>query len=307
VSAERAASPAGFDARCEALAARLTLLPDKPEETAQTTLRVLWLLAAGDAVSVEQSEARGALPALDAAAQSRLDALIEQRLTGVPLAHLSGRQRFMGLEMLAGPDALIPRRETELLGSAALERLKAIVAAQGAARVIDVCTGSGNLALTFAAYVPQSTVSASDLSPEAVALARRNAAHLGLAERVDWRVGDLLAPFDEPAVLGSVDLLVCNPPYISSQRVDTMPGEIIGHEPRLAFDGGALGVRILQRLIREAPRFLKPGGWLAFEVGAGQGPAVIKRLQSGGQFGEAQGVRDAHGEIRAVLAPFPAA
>ena len=297
-----AQEPPEFHARIGELAQRLTLLPDKPQETAETTLKVLWFLAAGEPMSVELAQERAGLPMLDEPAQRRLDALIARRLAGVPLAHLSGRQRFMGLEMLAGPDALIPRRETELLAGAALELLNSIAGEAGAARVIDVCTGSGNLALSLAAGEPRAKVLASDLSAEAVMLARRNAEHLGLAKQIEWRVGDLLEPFDEPALHGTIDLLVCNPPYISSQRVDTLPNEIIGFEPRLAFDGGALGVRILQRLVREAPRYLRKGGWLAFEVGLGQGPAVLKRLQSSGHFSQQRSVADSHGDIRAVLA-----
>lgn len=120
--------------------------------------------------------------------------------------------------------------------------------------------------------------------------------------RVEFHAGDLFEPFNQAGFHGQVDLLVCNPPYISSQKVDAMNGEISGFEPRLAFDGGPLGVRILQRLIREAPACLRPGGRLAFEVGPGQGPAALKRLQSSGAFTQHRSVTDARGEIRALLA-----
>ena len=184
--------------------------------------------------------------------------------------------------MIAGPGALIPRQETELLGRAAAALLRRH--AQGATSlvVVDVCTGSGNLAAALALVEPTATVYASDLSADAVALARQNMAHLGLGDRVILRVGDLLEPFDVDGLRGTVDLLTCNPPYISTARMDEMPAEIVGHEPALAFDGGPLGMRILLRLIREAPRLLRPGGWLAFEVGAGQGPAVEQRLRASG-------------------------
>jgi len=208
----------------------------------------------------------------------------------------------MGLEMLAGPQALIPRRETELLARRAFALLARRDRGAGAPLVLDACTGSGNVAAALAALVPSARVLASDLSEDAVALAHENLVHLGLAERVALRAGDLLAAFDDPAFVGRVDLLTCNPPYISAPRRGTMADEIAAHEPSLAFDGGPLGVSILMRLIREAPRFLKPGGWLAFEVGAGQGTPMRKRLLASGDWSEVSTDADEHGEIRVLSA-----
>ena len=289
--------------RCAALAPRLQTLPDKPEETVEATLRTLWHLAGGQALSVEAA-ARVALTPLDATGEARLDALIDQRLAGTPLAHLSGRQHFMGLEMLASKDALIPRAETELLGRGALKVLRELAAAAGSGgvTVLDVCTGSGNLALALAHHEPKARVFAADLSAEAVALAQRNAVHLGLASRVELRCGDLLEPFNEPAFHGQVDLLVCNPPYISSKKVDTLAGEIGGFEPRLAFDGGPLGIAILNRVIREAPLYLRPGGWLAVEVGLGQATPMVKRMRGTGKYRRVDAIDNHLGELRAVIA-----
>lgn len=283
------------------LAAGLAVLPDKPEESVDATLRALWHLAAGARVSAAAALER-ALPPLDAAGAAALRDLIERRLAGAPLAHLTGRQRFLGLDMLAGPEALIPRRETELLASAAVRLLADLSAQCARPCVVDVCTGCGNIALTMAQRQPAAAIHASDLSPDAVDLARRNADVLGLSGRVDFRVGDFLAPFESAEFLGRVDLLTCNPPYISTKKLDSMPGEIIDHEPALAFDGGPLGVRILQRLIQEAPKFLRPGGWLVFEVGLGQGRAVGKRLESSGGFRQVEGLSDAAGDVRVLLA-----
>ena len=283
------------------LEAQLRALPDKPEENARSTLHTLWWLAAGQPMSATAAM-ENALPSLDSAADARLSALLAQRLAGTPLAHMTQRQRFMGLEMLAGPEALIPRRETELLAGAATRLLMDLCTTVPTPLIIDVCTGCANVAAALAHAAPRAKVMASDLSPDAVALAGRNLAHLGLTDRVELRVGDLLAPFDEASLWGRVDLLTCNPPYISAARRATMDDEIAGHEPALAFDGGALGIRILQRLVREAPRFLRAGGWLAFEVGAGQGRAVRQRLQSGQDFDDITEVLDAKGEVRALCA-----
>jgi release factor glutamine methyltransferase len=273
-------------------------LPDKPEENVHSTLQALWHAASGSACSSERA-VTSQLRELNASQQATLREMVDRRIGGVPLSHLTGRQQFMGLEMLAGPQALVPRAETELLARIAIG-----LATAGSAPllVIDVCTGSGNVALAIAHHVARARVHAADLSEEAVELARRNASHLGLATRVEFRAGDLLAPFDTPEFAGAVDLLTCNPPYISSAKVKQMPGEISGHEPSLAFDGGPFGVSILMRLLNDAPRLLRGGGWLAFEVGLGQGPAMAKRLKGNPAFDEVHSHSDAKGDVRAIAA-----
>jgi len=290
-----------FRRRERELAGRLVPLRDQPAESVGATLAALWHAAAGRALSARAAVAEPLVP-LDAAGEARLAELLARRLAGTPLAHLTGRQHFMGLEMLASPEALIPREETELLARAALAALREAAERTGAACAIDLCTGSGNLALSLAWHEPRAVVWGADLSPEAVAFARRNAGYLGLADRVRLVAGDLLEPFDTAEFAGRVDVVVCNPPYISSAKVETLPEEIRAHEPRLAFDGGPFGIRILARLIDGAPRVLRPGGALAFEVGLGQGPGVRRRIEKSGAWAEITEIRDAGGETRALVA-----
>lgn len=282
------------------LTAKLVLLADKPEETGESTLRALWFAAAGNPKSA-QAAAAASLPSLDARGVTALRSLVARRVAGEPLSHLTERQQFMGLEMLAGREALVPRKETELLARAAIDLTNA-AAANGTPRVLDLCTGSGNIAVSVAYHAPAAEVFASDLSETAIELARRNAAHLGLGERIDFRASDLLVAFERPEFMERFDVITCNPPYISSGKVGQMPKEISEHEPRLAFDGGALGISILMRLIQDAPRFLRKGGWLAFEVGLGQGPALVKRLQAGKLYERVEAKQDHAGQIRVVAA-----
>ena len=278
-----------------------TPLPDKPEETPEGVLAALWSTACGSPVSVDRAP-RESLPELDDTAKARLRELLERKKAGVPLAHLTERQTFLGLEFLAGPDALIPRKETEILGRAALAKIGCMAKKRGPLLVLDVCCGSGNLAIAYAHYEPQARVYASDLSPEAVQLARRNVAFTGVAERVDVRIGDLLEPFESAEFTGRCDFLSCNPPYISAAKVKEMHPEISRHEPEAAFNGGAYGVSILMKLLKNAPRFLRPGGWLGFEVGHGQGPGLARQLERNPAFAAVETYADAAGEIRAILA-----
>lgn len=292
-------APSGFAEALSAVQGFWQPLHDKPEETPERVARALWLAAAGTPASIDKAAAMP-LSALDPAGETRLKDLIARKRDGVPLAHLTQRQTFMGLELLSGPGALIPRKETEILGRAAIAKIQSLARERGNILVVDVCTGSGNLALAYAHHEPKAKVYGADLSEEAVALARKNAEHTGLA--VEFRAGDLIAPFESDAFLGKLDFLSCNPPYISAAKVPTMHKEISSHEPGLAFNGGAFGISILTKLIKNAPRFLKPASWLGFELGLGQGPALAKQLGKNPAFAEVETYNDEAGEIRAILA-----
>lgn len=282
----------------------LNFLKDKPEETPETTLKALWLSASGNPQSVQASIAYGMddLPLLDQGQRDLFAQYVARRLEGEPLAHITERQQFMGIELLAGPQALVPRIETEILGNAVVQKLQSMVGAKHNLQVIDVCTGAANLAIAYAHSVPEARVYAADLSEDAVELARRNVEHCKLTGRVEVEQGDLLAPFDNEEFYGKVDLISCNPPYISSAKVGEMEEEISSYEPRLAFDGGAFGISILQKLIKEAPKYLVKGGWCAFELGLGQGPAIIKRLEKNKSFSTVESRTDENGDVRVVLA-----
>jgi len=275
--------------------------PDKPDETAETTLKALWLTAAGMPSSACSAQ-NYSLPALDEEQKKELESFVEQRLEGIPLAHITERQQFMGIELLAGPEALIPRKETEILAGAAVRLLKDIERRSSRPQIMDVCTGAGNLAIVLAMKCPGALIFAADLSSDAVALARKNVAFHHLEDRVEVRTGDLFEPFDTENFLNSVDLITCNPPYISTARVGEMDEEISQHEPSLAFDGGAFGIKILHRVIKEAPRFLKKGGWLAIEVGLGQGETMLKRMVKKYSYSDVTPCCDQNGAIRAIFA-----
>lgn len=275
-------------------------LPDKPDETAEVTLQVLWRLAAGDPTT-PAGQTSQPLPALDETGMARLQTLLARRLSGTPLAYLTGRQTFLGITMLASPQAMIPRKETEILGKVAVETIQHLEQTRGITRAVDVCTGSGNIALAISANAPQAQVWGIDLSPEAVQLAAQNAEFLHLAGRVTFLTGDLFAPLAAPDFASSFDLVTCNPPYISSAQVDRMAEEIHEHEPRLAFDGGPFGIKILTRIIREAPTYLNPGGYLCFECGLGQGKNMVQMVNRQGYL-DVETFTDQAGDIRVIRA-----
>lgn len=212
----------------------------------------------------------------------------------------SGRHTFMGVELIVERGSLIPRAETELLGHTALELMQGIHAPQ----IIDMCCGSGNLACALGHHLPTSQVWAADLTDDCVSLARKNTEHVGVSERVQVAQGDLFAPLD--SLREWADCIVCNPPYISSQRLSEGDrSELLDFEPREAFDGGPYGLSIHQRVLREALSYLRPGGHLLFEIGQGQDrqiQALFKRVRA---YDNIRLVEDAEGHSRVAVARKP--
>jgi release factor glutamine methyltransferase len=204
---------------------------------------------------------------------------------------------FLGVEIEAGPGALVPRAETELCGRTAIEKLRAA----GGTTIVDVCCGTGNLACAIASALPDVRGWALDLTDGAVALARANVARLGLASRLTVAQGDLFAPLLEtPALRGAVDLITCNPPYISTAKLATR--DDLADEPREAFDGGPYGVTIHQRVARDALALLRPGGWLVMELGHGQERQLKIVLERARGYDAIDFVSDAQGAPRVVAA-----
>jgi len=215
-------------------------------------------------------------------AAAAFEALLRRRLAHEPVPYLTGRKEFFGLEFEVAPVAIIPRPETETL----VELVLGFVSERGLAtpRIADVGVGCGAIAVSLAASLPQAEIIAVDISADVLALARRNAERHGVAERIDFREGDLLAPLaahPEPKPGGSrdssrrVDVIASNLPYVRSADFEASPPEIREHEPRLGLDGGPDGLRLIERLLRDAPRYLKPGGALFAEIGEEQGDAAL--------------------------------
>jgi len=285
----------------EELDLKLNFLADKPEENSDSTVRACWHTAYGFPKSAEEAT-KLPLPELTEKQIDVLYGLIAKRLNNIPLAYISGRQSFMGIELLADKRSLIPRKETEILGRKALQISISFAREKKCVNVMDICAGSGNLGLAVAYYNHNTVVYATDLSHEAVEHARDNVSFLNLTGRVHVEQGDLFSAFDNKNHYENTDIVICNPPYISSAKVAKMNTEILAHEPEMAFDGGIFGIKILQKLIVEAPKYLASKGWVVFEVGLGQGKFMVDLCERTNNYSQIETANDANNSIRVVAA-----
>jgi len=236
--------------------------------------------------------------AVDVAEVAR--SMVRRRVSGVPLEYVVGRVCFMGTDMLAEPGALVPREETEILGRGSEARIRGMGVVDGL-RIIDMCCGAGNLACALAIAFPSARVWASDLTDGCVSVARKNVEYLGLGTRVTVHQGDLFAGLSGLGLDGTIHAVVCNPPYISSGRLEKDRANLLDHEPIEAFDGGPYGLTIHQRVIKDSLSFLVPGGLLAFEFGTGQVRQLELLFRRAKQYGSIEFDNDADGNPRAAF------
>ncbi len=207
-----------------------------------------------------------AIPSIEQA--DRFGAWVERAAAGEPIAYILGRRAFYDRDFWVTPAVLIPRPETELL----LEQALTFAKSKTSLQVVDIGTGSGALAVTFAALTPHAEVYAVDVSAAALAIARRNAERH--AARVTFAQGDLLTPFLDH----TFDLIMANLPYIAADEVPTLA--VSRYEPTLALDGGGDGLDLIRRLIGQIPRVTRPGALILLEIGAGQGAAALDIARS---------------------------
>lgn len=239
-----------------------------PELDARRLAEIAFGLRGVDLIANERREAER--PGL-----KTLEELATRRLGGEPIARIVGQQEFYGLSFMLNAATLIPRPETEMLVDFALAHLPPAAPC----RILDLGTGTGCVALSILAHLPQARAVGIDISPEATACAKANAERLELADRFEARTGYWYKPLGRGE---QFDLIVSNPPYVRTDDIGGLMAEVRAHDPRAALDGGIDGLNAHRAIAFPARPFVRPGGWIALEVGAGQGAAVATILKTGG-------------------------
>ena len=222
---------------------------------------------------------------------------IERRKLREPLQYITGDQEFWGLPFKVTPDVLIPRPETEFVVEAALTAVKE----NGMPVIVDLCTGSGCIAISLAKELPKARIFATDRSDRALPVAQENARLNGVADRIRFLEGDLFGPLEELDLLGRIDCIATNPPYVRSGDLTTLQPEVRDFEPAMALFAGPEGTEIAERIIHQAPEYLKSGGSLIMEMGMGQTAALGQIIEDTHKFGPIEVVKDLAGIERVII------
>ncbi|MGA2780655.1 MAG: peptide chain release factor N(5)-glutamine methyltransferase [Smithella sp.] len=221
--------------------------------------------------------------------------LIARRLQWEPVAYITGRKEFWTFVLEVNSTVLIPRPDTEVIVEEAINIYRKIDSPE--IKILDIGTGSGAIAIALALEITGAKVVATDISEAAVNLAKKNAAALGLKEKIDFRQGNLFEPVD-----GIFDIIVCNPPYISAREYEKLPAGVKNYEPREALWAGKSGLEFYEKLIYQAAGFLQKNGWLLLEIGAKQEAGVRGIMEAAGFYDSIEMRRDYAGLPRVIKA-----
>lgn len=232
---------------------------------------------------------------LSDAVRAQMRELVQRRANAEPVAYLVGHREFFSLDFAVTADVLIPRPDTETL---VLEVIS-LVKGKAGARVLDLCTGSGCIAISVAKNCGAVKVTATDVSAAALAVARKNVETHQVGDRVELVSGDLFAAVPAGATF---DVIASNPPYIPAAEIETLAGDVRRHEPRLALDGGGDGLDLLRRILAEGPRHLVPGGWLLVEFSPEQSARLCELARGVSEYDEVRVQNDLAGQARVLLA-----
>jgi len=229
-----------------------------------------------------------------------ISSALRRRIQGEPVQYILGKTEFMGLEFKVNPDVLIPRQETEILVEKALEVLKCSSAQVLQKRqILEIGTGSGCIAIALAKYMPGCNITATDISSDALELAKENALLNDVLNKIEFIQGDLFTPYPVPCTL--YDIIVSNPPYVASVDIDGLQPEI-QYEPRAALDGGKDGLDFYRRIIAQSPVYLRDEGFLMLEIGFGQREAVVDIFEFSSKFEIIETAKDYSGIDRVIIA-----
>ena len=224
--------------------------------------------------------------------------LIQEGISGKPVQYIIGSTEFFGLEFKVNESVLIPRPETETLVETVIEHLKD----SPQSKIIDLGTGSGAIAISLAKNLRSPFVFATDISPDALRVAKENAKTLGVDERIEFLCGDLFKPLRNKKLEGGINCVVSNPPYVSKSEFDLLPKEVKDHEPIVALKTDKEGISFHRRIIKGSLYFLRKGGILALEVGLGQANKVADLIQNHNDFKNTEIKKDLGGIERIVMA-----
>jgi release factor glutamine methyltransferase len=234
------------------------------------------------------------------AVRTKFRDLVKRRAAGEPVAYLVGRREFYSLMFQTTPAVLIPRPETEFVVIGVLDAVKHLNIADRPVEIADVGTGSGAIAVSVAKHMPTARVTAIDISPEAIVVAKSNAERHEVADRIEFHVSDLFAAIHLEKPAKQFDIVASNPPYIATSEMDSLARDVRDYEPQAALLGGHSGMDVIDRLVAQCTEKIVPGGWLVMEIGPALESTIRERFENDSRWSDLTITKDLAGLARVV-------